>query len=264
MSERSQAESVAFRAQLALNSPRRTLRRVSNLPRIAPENRLVKSTPSSGESPLAAEPRETSPSGEHEPASAHVSPATPGTRPRLEKSELEGLIAREYAGLRLLISRRAGNPEVGADLLNDALCITWEKWQSGQVDRPDCIAGYIFQVAMNLLRNHRRSAVERPEKRAATSELDTLQHDAAGDRQMEDKLASRVRDALRGMGGARDREVLLRFYLRDEDSESICRALNLTPPQLARVLHRARGRLRKLLEADGMKKSDLFSVLLVM
>jgi RNA polymerase sigma-70 factor (ECF subfamily) len=117
---------------------------------------------------------------------------------------------------------------------------------------------------MNLLRNHRRSAVERPDKRAATSVLETLEDEPVGDRQIEEKLASRVRMALRGMGGARDREVLLRFYLRDEDGETICRDLDLTPQQLARVLHRARGRLRKLLESDGMKKTDLFSVLLVM
>ena len=37
----------------------------------------------------------------------------------------------------------------------------------------------------------------------------------------------------------------------------------LTPQQLARVLHRARGRLRKLLESEGVKKGDLFSVLLI-
>src|SRR5262245_3335489 len=126
MSERSRAESIAFRRELALNSPRRSPRRVSNLPRLAPEKRLVKSTPSTGESPLEADAREPNNRGEHEPASAPVSPATQANRPRLEKSELEALIAREYAGLRLLISRRAGNPEVGADLLNDALCITWE------------------------------------------------------------------------------------------------------------------------------------------
>jgi RNA polymerase sigma factor (sigma-70 family) len=263
MSDQARAESIAFPVERALNSPRRTLRRVPDLLRVAPENRLVKSAPSTGESPLEADAREHSNRGEHEAATAGASSAQ-STPAKFERSELEALIARDYAGLRLLISRRAGNPEMGADLLNEALCITWEKWQNGQIVRPDCIAGYIFQVAMNLLRNLRRSAVERPDKRAATSELDTLQHDTEGDKQFEEKLAARVRTALGGMGGARDREVLVRFYLHDEDGESICRALNLTPPQLARVLHRARGRLRKLLESGGVKKSDLFSILLVM
>lgn len=205
----------------------------------------MESTPSTGESPLEANARAETP------------------RAQLSKADLEAIIAREYSGLRLLISRRAGDPNVGADLLNDALCITWEKWQAHQIERADCIAGYIFQVAMNLLRNHRRSAVERPEKRAATSVLDTLEHDAAGDRQIEDKLAARVKAALSEMGGARDREVLLRFYFHDEDGESICRDLGLTSQQLARVLHRARARLRKLLESEGVKKSDLFCVLAI-
>ncbi len=245
MSDRTQAESVAFRRQCALNSTGRLTRHTPKLLRMAPENRLVESTPSTGESPPEANAREATP------------------RAKLDKPELEALIAREYTGLRLLISRRAGDPNVGADLLNEALCITWEKWQAHQIERADCIAGYIFQVAMNLLRNHRRSAGERPERRAATSVLDTLEHDAAGDRQIEDRLAVRVKTALSEMGGARDREVLLRFYFHDEDGESICRDLNLTPQQLARVLHRARGRLRKLLESEGMKKGDLFSILAI-
>ncbi len=242
---RRRAESIAFPPQHALNSPRRSMRHTPHLPRVAPENRLVKSTSSTGEAPLEAD-----------------AAAEPAPRAKLERSELEAIIAREYSGLRLLISRRAGDPNVGADLLNDALCITWEKWQAHQIERADCIAGYIFQVAMNLLRNHRRSAVERPEKRAATAVLETLEHDSAGDHQLEEKLAARVKAALRDMGGARDREVLMRFYLRDEDGDTICRDLNLTPQQLARVLHRARGRLRKLLESEGMTKNDLFSVLL--
>ena len=245
MSETSPAESVAFRPQCALNSRRRSTRHIPKLPRMAPENRLVESTPSTGESPLEANARDDAP------------------RAQLDRSDLEAIIAREYAGLRLLISRRAGDPNVGADLLNDALCITWEKWQAHQIQRADCIAGYIFQVAMNLLRNHRRSAGERPDRRAAPAVLDTLEHDATGDRQIEDKLAARVKAALSEMGGARDREVLLRFYFHDEDGETICRDLGLTSQQLARVLHRARARLRKLLEAEGMKKGDLFSILAI-
>jgi RNA polymerase sigma factor (sigma-70 family) len=256
VNDRTLAESVAFRRQCALNSPRRTTRHAPFLPRVAPENRLVKSTPSTGESQLDVHAREPDIRGERESSAPGSSP------PTLDKAALEALIAREYAGLRLLISRRAGDPHVGADLLNEALCITWQKWQAHQIERADCIAGYIFQVAMNLLRNLRRSAVERPDRRAASSVLDTLEHDA-GERAVEDRLAARVKAALGEMGGARDREVLLRFYFHDEDGDSICRDLNLTPLQFARVLHRARGRLRKLLVSAGVTKGDLFSVLAI-
>ncbi len=177
VNDRRRAESVAFRHAIRAEFPGRTRSGIPpHLPRVAPENRLVKSTPSTGESPLEADAREDSP------------------RAGLEKSQLEAVIAREYSGLRLLISRRAGDPNVGADLLNEALCITWEKWQAHQIERADCIAGYIFQVAMNLLRNHRRSAVERPERRAATSVLETARA-RCGRRSTDRRQARRARES---------------------------------------------------------------------
>jgi len=78
--------------------------------------------------------------------------------PGLDRAAIESLIARQYTGLRLLIMRRTGNAE---DLLNEAACTTCEKWQAGLIARPEEIGGYIFQVAMNLLRNHWRSVVDR-------------------------------------------------------------------------------------------------------
>ena len=82
--------------------------------------------------------------------------------PALDRAAVECLIAKQYTGLRLLIQRRTGDPEVAADILNQAACTAWEKWQSGHVRRPEEIGGYIFQVAMNLLRNRRRSVPSAP------------------------------------------------------------------------------------------------------
>jgi len=56
----------------------------------------------------------------------------------------------------------------------------------------------------------------------------------------------------------------VRFYLDEEDRETICREMALTPAQFARVIHRARGRLRQLMEAEGMKSSDYYSLLLAL
>jgi RNA polymerase sigma-70 factor (ECF subfamily) len=182
----------------------------------------------------------------------------------LQRGEVESLIAREYFGLRLLIARRTGDQHVAADLLNDAVCTTWEKWLAGKIARPEQIAGYIFQVAMNLLRNRRRAMAERPEKRADAEVLESLAADPVNVQLVEENLAARVKEIIRGMGSQRDRTILVRFYLNEEDKETICRDLKLTPMQFARVLHRARGRLRQLLESQGVKGSDLFSVLVVM
>ncbi len=53
-----------------------------------------------------------------------------------------------------------------------------------------------------------------------------------------------------------------RLYLVEEAKDEICRSLGLTPLHFDRVIHRARQRLRVLLEAKGLGKSDFLSVLL--
>jgi RNA polymerase sigma-70 factor (ECF subfamily) len=228
------------------------------------ENRPVTSTSSVLESPLKAGAREAD---RHAAASHAHAPEAAASRPgkHVDKAQIEALIAREYVGLRLLIIRRAGDVQVAEDLLNDAVCTTWEKWQAGHIERPEQIAGYIFQVAMNLLRNHRRSIAERPEKRADAKALEGLTQAEPAERQgVEERIAAQVKHLLRSMGSERDRTLLVRFYLDEEDRESICRDLGMTPAQFARVIHRARARLRQLLESHGMKGSDLYSLFLVM
>jgi hypothetical protein len=68
---------------------------------------------------------------------------------------------------------------------------------------------------------------------------------------------------LEEMPVARDREVLVRFYLDDEDREKICRELGLTEEHFNRVIFRARNRFRELLEHRGFRKADLLAIVAV-
>jgi RNA polymerase sigma-70 factor (ECF subfamily) len=177
----------------------------------------------------------------------------------LDRAAIESLIATQYAGLRLLILRRTGNAEVAADLLNEASCTAWEKWQAGLIQRPEEIGGYIFQVAMNLLRNHRRSVGERSDRRAAAHALDALPAETEQtDHWLEKKIALQVKRILAELRTPRDREILTRFYLQDQDKDAICRDLSLDKDQFDKVLHRARGRLKELIELHGLRRSDFF------
>jgi len=177
------------------------------------------------------------------------------------EADVVALIEKNYLGLRLLVARRCRDPQVGADLLNEAVCTTWAKWQAGKIERPEQIAGYVLQVTMNLLRNHRRAIGERPEKRADAARLQELASDAEpADETMEREIAAQVKNVIRGMSSQRDRAILVRFYLDEEDKEVICRDLGLSPLQFDKILHRARGRLRKLLESGGLGRTDLLSL----
>jgi RNA polymerase sigma-70 factor, ECF subfamily len=182
----------------------------------------------------------------------------------LDRKEVEKLIVTNYPGLRTLLGQKAGDPQVGADLLNDAVCTTWEKWQAGKIERTDQIAGYVFQVAMNLLRNHRRAAGERADLRAPAAALEALE---AGSDPTTDSgamyLEKAVRKLLEGMDSPRDRMLLKRFYLDEEDKASICGELALSPLQFDKVLHRARKRLRELFDTHGLRPRDFYSFLLM-
>jgi RNA polymerase sigma-70 factor (ECF subfamily) len=183
----------------------------------------------------------------------------------LDRSEIGELIAKDYVGLRRLLARRAGDPQVAADLLNDAVCTTWEKWCAGQIQRPEQIAGYIFQVAMNLLRNRRRLVADRADRRANVEQLDREKiASAPAEHEAEEELAGRLKTLIRSMDSQRDRVVLVRFYLDEEEKESICQDLQLEARQFDRVLHRARQRLRALLTGRGLGKGDFLCVVWVL
>jgi RNA polymerase sigma-70 factor (ECF subfamily) len=176
----------------------------------------------------------------------------------LPRSAVESALVSNYPGLRLLLERRIGDPATAADLLNQAVCVSWNKWRCGQIENPEAIAGYVFQVALNLLRNHRRSMSERPDKRVEPERLETLAADCEPCESCSDSaIAVRLRSWIRGLGTPRDRAILTRFYLEEEESDSICRDMQLDLRQFHRVLHRARTRLRKLMEDDGVRECDV-------
>src|SRR5690242_21964262 len=65
-------------------------------------------------------------------------------------------VYRDFPGLRALILRRVRDPEVAADILQDAAVTTLEKLRTGEIAHPENLGGYIYRVALNHLRNNRR------------------------------------------------------------------------------------------------------------
>jgi hypothetical protein len=61
--------------------------------------------------------------------------------------------------------------------------------------------------------------------------------------------AAVVRQVLHQLGNERDRQILLRFYIAEEDKDRISADYGLSSLQFNRVLHRARQRYKELLLA---------------
>jgi len=166
-------------------------------------------------------------------------------------------VYRDFPGLRALIMRRVRDPQIAADILQDAAVTTLEKLRAGKIAEPGRIGGYLLQVALNHLRNYRRkdrSAVSSSEEVESIPDHDTVANVVEIDRAA---WARAARELLRALPTARDRDLLVRYYLDDQPKEQICAALGLSDEHFNRVIFRAKNRFRELLERRGYAKSDL-------
>jgi RNA polymerase sigma-70 factor (ECF subfamily) len=165
----------------------------------------------------------------------------------------------DYRGLHALLLRRIGDPQTAWDILQDAVVTTLTKLRDGELERPECAGGFIYRVALNHLRNHRRK-----DRWVRDVPIDVDHLEDTGPRPDADsghraQWAEIVAMVLAELPTDRDRDILIRFYLDDEDKESICRALGLSTEHFNRVIFRARERFRELMERKGFMRRDFFS-----
>jgi RNA polymerase sigma-70 factor, ECF subfamily len=170
-------------------------------------------------------------------------------------------LLRDMSGLKAQLTRVTRNADVAADLLQDAIVTALQKLRTGEIEHRRQLDGYVYRVALNHFRNFRRkdkSAVSDTE--SASALVDVAAEGRPTSSIQSEQWAGIVRRLLRELSSPRDREVLVRFYLKEEERGSLCRSLGLTDLQFNRVIFRARERFRELLEHRGFGKSDLLAV----
>lgn len=180
-------------------------------------------------------------------------------------SDLESVrsaLLRHYPGLVAVLCRRAGDEQLARDVLQDAIVTTLAKVSDGVPMSSEVLAGYVFRTAMNHLRNHRRR--EQPWV-ADEGAIDAAADESASpaDASQRDATRGLVRRVLASLDSPRDREVLVRFYLHEQEKQQICDALGLSALHFDKVIHRARERMKRGLERVGMRPWDLLVVLVV-
>jgi RNA polymerase sigma-70 factor (ECF subfamily) len=169
-------------------------------------------------------------------------------------------VYRDFPGLRALILRRVHDPEVAADILQDAAVTTLEKLRDGAIANPEVIGGYLYRVALNHVRNYRRKDRTALSSPAQLESLPAPERDIEWDQIGCPQWATAARRVLEELKTPRDRELLVRFYLNDEGKESICAGLGLSEEHFHRVIFRARNRFRALLENRGYRLKDFLSI----
>ena len=166
-------------------------------------------------------------------------------------TEAEAELSLRYREKLLFLLRRwTRDSGTAEDLCQETLRLALEKVRAGELRDPEQLGAFLRSLAKNLSIQLYRRAGEQPERR---QELDRIPEPAdlgAGPlaRLLQEEKAQLARRVLQDLGSERDRQILLRYYIAEEPSDRICSDLGLTSDHFYRVLHRARGRYRRLFE----------------
>jgi RNA polymerase sigma-70 factor (ECF subfamily) len=164
------------------------------------------------------------------------------------QSEIE-LVERYSRGVAFIIRRETGGASAADDLYQETFRIALEKIRRGDLREPEKLSGFVCGIARNLVIDYfRREA--RQEGLNEVEEAAPLRSPAPG--QLEELLRKEkgalVRQVINELPSDRDRQLIFRFYIAEEEKESICADLGLTSLHFNRVLHRARQRYKEMYE----------------
>ena len=170
-----------------------------------------------------------------------------------ERSAEGELVARYSRGLLFQLRRMTGDPAWSDDLHQETFRTVLERLRHGGIAEPGRLAGFVLATGRNLFLGGWRKQKRRGERDVAdAAAVDPADPDPGQlTRLMREEEVRKVRRLIGEMGTDRDRQILFRYYVAEEDKEAICSDLGLSNLHFNRVLFRARQRFAELLKAAG-------------
>ena len=159
----------------------------------------------------------------------------------------EELVRRYKDGIAIIIGRIVRNESAAEDLSQETFRIVLKKIGDGDVHEPERLSGFICGVARNVAIEHVRRM------RRFTNQIEIGDAEQIRDSRPDQfeqlwhkERAEIVRRAISDLKAERDREVLSRYYIAEEDKDQICADLGLTSQQFNSVIFRALKRYKEL------------------
>jgi RNA polymerase sigma-70 factor (ECF subfamily) len=183
---------------------------------------------------------------------------------RGDKQAEAALFARFSPGIQAIMRRATGSYALAEELTQETLIVTLRRLRATQLAEPAKLAAFVAQTARNLAIAEKRKA-RRQRTDSGTDEIDTVPDAAPGhDNWVEaDSAARAVRALLQELRSERDRHILVHHYLEGRDKAEICQEWGITDTMFHVALFRARKRFLELLDRRGIRRTDLFSVILL-
>jgi RNA polymerase sigma factor (sigma-70 family) len=150
-------------------------------------------------------------------------------------------------GIAIIIGRIVHNESATEDLSQETFRIALEKIRDGDVREPERLSGFICGVARNIAIEYvRRMRRLVNQEEVGNAEQIPDPHPDQFEQLWRKERAEIVRQVLNEMKVQRDSDVIFRFFIADEDGDTICADLGLTKRQFSLILYRALRRYREL------------------
>jgi RNA polymerase sigma-70 factor (ECF subfamily) len=163
-----------------------------------------------------------------------------------DSTALEQLYRIFARGIKYQICRQLG-PQDLDDKVHDCFLIVVEAIRRDELREPDRLMGFVRTVVRRQIAAYIETVIQ---NRRQMTELETGRIVADFGRDPENSIMDREEEdlayrVLRGIS-RRDREILVRFYLREESQETICEKMNLTETQFRLLKSRAKARFGEM------------------
>ena len=161
-------------------------------------------------------------------------------------------------GIRYYLARQLGVQEL-EDKVHDTFLIVVNAIRRGDIREPERLMGFVRTVVRRQVAGYIENAVH---TRRDETDLETGIPVADRARNPEQEALAREKAALMKSALAalseRDREILVRYYLKEQPQEQICREMSLTDTQFRLIKSRAKAKFGEI----GQKKLKTASNLL--
>jgi len=167
-----------------------------------------------------------------------------------DQSAMEDLYRVFSDGIRFYLWRQLGAQDL-TDKVHDLFLIVTESIQNGELREPERLMGYVRTVVRRQVAGHIHIARQQRHNYIPADFPNTLldrrpspEHYVI--RRQCNEVALRILSTMRH----REREVLVRFYLKEQAAPEICREMNLTQTQFRLLKSRAKAKLGKLCQGS--------------
>ena len=174
---------------------------------------------------------------------------------RVAPERFDAVFDRHFPRVYGYLARRVG-PDLASDLAAEVFAVAFARRTTFEPDRDDA-APWLFGIATNLVRNHRRSEVRQLRAFARTG-VDPVVHDrtAEADARIDaDRAAPALAGALASLRPD-DRDALLLFAWSGLSYREISDALDVPIGTVRSRLARARRIVRELLRVGGQQLDE--------